>query len=386
MWDRFLKACRCQPVDRTPVWFMRQAGRYMSEYRALRERYGILELIKTPELAAQVTLQPLAAMDVDAAIIFADILTLLEGMGLRLEFARGEGPVIHNPIRRAADVDALADPPIQESVGYTLAALGMVRRELDGRTPVIGFSGAPFTLASYAIEGGASRHYLHTKGLMFEAPDVWHRLMSVLAERVGRYLAAQAAAGAQALQLFDSWAGELAPADYRAHVLPYTRRAIELAVGSGQASEQATEQATGQTSGQTSGRASGHGSRQSTPTTSPPTVPVIHFATHTAGFLEDFAAAGADVVGVDWRMDLAAAGRRIGAGRAIQGNLDPIALFAPWEALRDRVDAVMVAAGGRAGHIFNVGHGILPGTPVASVARVADYVHQWSTRDIQAMS
>jgi len=337
MWDRFLRACRREPVDCTPVWFMRQAGRYMPEYRALRERYGILELIKTPELAAEVTRQPLAAFELDAAIIFADILPLLEGMGLGLDFVRGEGPVIHNPLRRAADIDALVDPPVEESIGYTIETVRLMRAELDGRTPLIGFSGAPFTLAAYAIEGGSSRNYVRTKGLMLEDPAAWHRLLGKLSERVGRYLAAQARAGAQAVQLFDSWAGALSPEDYRAHVLPHSRRAIELAAQSG--------------------------------------VPVIHFATDTGGFLEDFAAAGADVIGLDWRVDLDRGWERVGPGFAIQGNLDPVALNAPWEALRTRADAVLARAGGRAGHIFNLGHGILPETPVDNVKRLAEHVH-----------
>jgi len=337
MWDRFLRACRREPVDRTPVWFMRQAGRYMPEYRALRERYGILEIIKTPELAVEVTRQPLRAFDLDAAIIFADILPLLEGMGLRLEFAYGEGPVIHNPVRGAEDIDALADPPIEESVGYTLDAIRLMRAEIDGRTPLIGFSGAPFTLASYAIEGGASRNFTRTKGLMLEQPAAWHRLMSKLADRVGRYVAAQAHAGAQAVQLFDSWVGTLSPDDYRTFALPYTRHAIGLAAETG--------------------------------------VPVIHFATDTGGMLEDFASVGGDVVGLDWRMDLDRGWERVGERFAVQGNLDPVALLAPWEILRTRADAVLVRAGGRRGHIFNLGHGILPGTPVDNVKRLAEYVH-----------
>lgn len=341
MWDRFLHACHGQPVDRTPVWFMRQAGRYMPEYRALRERYGILELIKAPELAAEVTLQPLRALPVDAAIIFADILTLLEGLGLQLEFARGEGPVIHNPVRRAADVAALADPPIEESLGYTLAAIRLVRRELEGQCPLIGFSGAPFTLASYAIEGGASRNYERAKGLMWAEPAAWDRLMSLLAERVGRYLAAQAAAGAQALQLFDSWAGALSPGDYRRHVLPYSRRAIAIAREAG--------------------------------------VPVIHFSTGTSAYLEAVAEAGGDVIGVDWRVGLADARRRLGPSRPVQGNLDPVLLQGPWPVLQAAADEVL-AGGGGLGHVFNLGHGILPTTPVDQVRRLVDHVHQASER------
>jgi uroporphyrinogen decarboxylase len=343
MWDRFLHACHGRPVDRTPVWFMRQAGRYMSEYRALRERYGILELIKAPDLAAEVTLQPMRALPVDAAIIFADILTLLEGLGLQLEFARGEGPIIHNPLRQAADVAALADPPIEESLGYTLEAIRLVRRELEGRSPLIGFSGAPFTLASYAIEGGSSRNYERAKGLMWAEPAVWDRLMSLLAERVGRYLAAQAAAGAQALQLFDSWAGALSPGDYRRHVLPYSRRAIAIAREAG--------------------------------------VPVIHFSTGTGAYLEAVDEAGGDVLGVDWRVDLAETRRRLGPHRPVQGNLDPVLLQGPWPQLRAAADEVL-AGGGGLGHVFNVGHGILPATPVDQVRRLIEHVHQVSERAV----
>ncbi len=342
MWDRFLHACHGRVVDRTPVWFMRQAGRYMPEYRALRERHGILDLIKAPELAAEVTLQPVRAMPVDAAIIFADILTLLEGMGLQLEFVRGEGPVIHNPVRVAADLEALSDPPIEESLGFTLDAIRLVRAELDGRCPLIGFSGAPFTLASYAIEGGASRNYERAKGLMWADPAGWDRLMSLLAERIGRYLVAQAAAGAQALQLFDSWAGALSPADYRRHVLPYSRRVIEIARGSG--------------------------------------VPVIHFSTGTGTYLEAVAEAGGDVIGLDWRVDLADARRRLGEERPVQGNLDPVLLQAPWPVLRGAADGILAAAAGRPGHVFNLGHGILPATPVDQVRRLTEHVHEVTER------
>jgi uroporphyrinogen decarboxylase len=336
MWDRFLRACRREPVDRTPIWLMRQAGRYMPEYRALRERHTLLELVKTPELAVAVTLQPIEAFALDAAIIFADILPLLEGMGLDLEFAKGEGPVIHNPLRSVTDIDRLVDPAIEDSLGFTVEAVRLARRALDGRVPLIGFSGAPFTLASYAIEGGSSRNYTRAKGLMYSEPAAWHRLMSLLAERVGRYLAAQAAAGAQALQLFDSWAGALSPDDYRRYVAPHNRRALDLA------------------------RATG--------------VPVIHFATGTAGFLEDQAAAGADVLGVDWRIDLGTAWDRIGTERAIQGNLDPVLLLAPWPEVERGAAQVLTQAAGRPGHIFNLGHGILPETPVDTVRRLVEWV------------
>ena len=228
--SRFLRACRREPVDATPIWLMRQAGRYMPEYRALREQHPFLEMVKTPELACQVTLQPINAFDLDAAIIFADILPPLEGMGLHLTFAAGDGPVIHNPVRSAEDVDALAVRPPEETLGFTLEAIRLARRELDGRgIPLIGFSGAPFTLASYAIEGGGSANHAVAKTFMMAEPEAWHRLMGKLSQVVGEYLLAQAEAGAQVLQLFDSWVGQLSPADYREYVLPHSRRSLEIA-------------------------------------------------------------------------------------------------------------------------------------------------------------
>ena len=338
--DRFLKACRREPVDRTPVWLMRQAGRYMTEYRRLREAHTILEIIKTPELAAEVTLQPINAFDLDAAIIFADILPPLEAMGLSLEFIRGEGPVIHNPLRIDADVAALSVPDARESMGFTMEAIRLVRRELAGRVPLIGFSGAPFTLASYAIEGGATRSFVLTKSLLYNQPQTWHDLMDKLATMVGDYLVAQAEAGAQVLQLFDSWAGALSPDDYRRYVLPYSRRVIQTAGSSG--------------------------------------VPVIHFGTGTSGMLELIKESGGDVIGVDWRIDLADAWRRLGDEVDIQGNLVPVALFAPLPQLEVHVDRILAQAAGRPGHIFNLGHGILPQTPVEHVAALVDMVHELS--------
>jgi uroporphyrinogen decarboxylase len=338
--DRLLKACRREPVEPTPVWLMRQAGRYMPEYRRLREKHTILEIIKTPELAVEVTLQPINAFDLDAAIIFADILPPLEAMGLSLEFVRGEGPVIHNPLRFAADVAALSIPDPRESLSFTLEAIRLVRRELAGRIPLIGFSGAPFTLASYAIEGGATRSFILTKSLMYNQPEAWHELMDKLASMIGDYLKAQAEAGAQVLQLFDSWAGALSPADYRRHVLPYSRRAIQTAASSG--------------------------------------VPVVHFGTGTSGMLETIKEAGGDVIGLDWRVNLADAWRRLGDDVAVQGNLDPVALFAPLPELKRHVTDILAQADGRPGHIFNLGHGILPQTPVEHVAALVDMVHKLS--------
>ena len=338
--SRFLAACRREPVDCTPIWLMRQAGRYLAEYRALRQRYSILEIIQTPELAVEVTLQPMRAFDLDAAIIFADILPPLQAMGLQLTFGKGDGPVIHNPIRTAADVEALRCPDPEEGLAFTLEAIRLARRELEGRAPLIGFSGAPFTLASYAIEGGASRNYERTKGMMYSEPATWHRLMEKLADLVGRYLAAQVRAGAQAVQLFDRWVGALSPADYREHVLPYSRHAIELARREG--------------------------------------VPIIHFSTGTAGMLEWIRQAGGDVIGVDWRVDLDVAWQRLGDGVAIQGNLDPVALLAPRSEMERCAERVLRQAAGRLGHIFNLGHGILPQTPVDNVRALVDYVHEYS--------
>ncbi len=341
--SRFLKACRREETDATPIWLMRQAGRYMEEYRTLREKYSILQIIKTPELAREVTMQPINAFDLDAAIIFADILPPLEGMGLELDFLKGEGPVIYNPVRSAADVEKLRVRPPEEVLSFTLEAIKQTREELDNRgIPLIGFSGAPFTLASYAVEGGSSKNRLHVKGMMMGDPDSWHSMMSKFAEVAGHYLLAQAQAGAQALQLFDSWVGELSPDDYREYVMPYSKRAIEIAKQAG--------------------------------------VPVIHFGTNTNGMLELIRDAGGNVIGVDWRIRLDDAQERLGDGVAIQGNLDPVALFAPWEALQHRAQQVLDQAQGKPGHIFNLGHGILPKTPVDNVKRLVDFVHEYSSR------
>jgi uroporphyrinogen decarboxylase len=339
--DRFLRACRREPVDVVPIWLMRQAGRYMEEYRALREQYSILEIIKTPDLAAQVTLQPLHRFQLDAAIIFADILPILEGMGLRLEYVKGDGPVIYNPLRTAADIEALKTPPPEEALPFTLEAIKQVKAVLAGETPLIGFSGAPFTLASYAIEGGGSKNYIGTKSLMYEQPQTWRLLMDKLAASVGNYLRAQAEAGADALQLFDSWIGALSPADYREYVLPYSRRAIEIAKSSRD-------------------------------------LPLIHFGTGTAGMLALLKEAGGDVIGVDWRIDVGQASRQLGDDVAIQGNLDPVVLFAPIPEIKRQAARIIDRVRGRAGYIFNLGHGILPQTPVEHVAALVDFVHEYS--------
>ncbi len=338
--DRFLRACRRERVDHTPLWLMRQAGRYLPEYRRLRERHPMLEMIKTPELAAEVTLQPLRRFDLDAAIVFGDILPPLEAMGAEVRFVQGEGPVLPRRIRSARDVETLRLPEAAEIAPFTQEAIRLVSRELAGRLPLLGFAGAPFTLAGYLVEGESSRDYASTKRLMYNDAAAWHSLMDKLACLVGLYLQAQVQAGAQALQMFDSWVGILNPADYREYVLPYSRRALEMA------------QATG--------------------------VPVIHFTTGTAGMLETIKEAGGDVIGIDWRVDLESAWRRLGDEVAIQGNLDPVALFAPLPRLRQQAEGVLRQAGGRPGHIFNLGHGVLPETPPEHVAELVDFVHRWA--------
>lgn len=340
--DRFLKACRREQVDCTPVWFMRQAGRYMPEYRAIRARHTLLEICAQPELAVEVTLQPVRAFDVDAAILFADILLPLMPMGIHLEFAKGEGPIIHNPIGSRADVEALRPVEPRESLAHVLEAVRLVRRELDGKTPLIGFAGAPFTLASYLVEGGSSRNYLRTKRLMYSDARTWHSLMSKLGCVIADYLTAQVNAGAQIVQLFDSWVGALSPDDYREYVLPHSRFIIEQLQRTG--------------------------------------VPLIHFGTDTAALLPLLKEAGGDVIGLDWRVDLDRGWETIGLDRAVQGNLDPVALFAPRDELERRVRRILDQAANRPGHIFNLGHGILPETPVENVKAVAEMVHEFSHR------
>lgn len=344
----FLRVCHGLPTARTPIWLMRQAGRYMAEYRAIRAQHAMLTVIQTPELAAEVTLQPINAFGFDAAIIFADILPPLIGMGLDLEFVKGEGPVIHNPIRRTYDVDVLATPPAEEHLGSTLEAIRLATAELAPRdVPLIGFAGAPFTLASYAIEGGGSKNYDKVKAFMYSEPAAWKRLMNKLVTVQGDYLLKQAQAGAAALQLFDSWAGlALGVQDYVRFVQPYNTALFQMLARAG--------------------------------------VPVINFSTGTAAYLNEVAACGGDVIGVDWRMPLDWAWAQFGYDRPIQGNLDPVALLAPWRELKYQVDDVLArAAAGKAqggpGHIFNLGHGIFKTTAVENVQRLVDYVHEKSS-------
>jgi len=335
---RFLDACRRRTPDATPVWFMRQAGRCLPAYRSMRERHAFLEMCKTPELAAEITLMPVHAFDVDAAVIFADIMLPVEPMGVDLEMREGVGPVIHNPIRTMADVARLRVIEPAEDVPFVLDAIRLVHGELAGKRAVLGFAGAPFTLACYLIEGKPSREYGLAKGLMYREPEVWHALMSRLSAVTAAYLRAQIAAGADAVQLFDSWVGALNPADYRRYVQPHVRAIFDAVWETG--------------------------------------APAIHFGTGTSGLLEDMAAAGGDVISVDARVMLDDAWARIGRDRGIQGNLDPTRLLAGWEATEEGARDVLRRAGGRPGHVFNLGHGVLPPTDPDLLARLVAFVHE----------
>jgi len=332
----FMRACRREAVPYTPVWLMRQAGRYMREYRDVRSRVGFLELCKTPDLAAEVTVTAAERLNVDAAIIFADILLIVEPMGIDLEFAKGEGPAIHNPVRVASDVERLREVETVESLDYVFEAIRRTRRALRRDLPLIGFSGAPFTLASYIVEGGGSRNYIHTKSLMYGDSGAWHSMMSLISRALIRYLNTQIAAGAQAVQIFDSWVGCLSPDDYREYVLPHTRAVIQNIT---------------------------------------PGTPVIHFGTGTASLLELMREAGGDVIGLDWRVDLADGWQRLG-DVAVMGNLDPVVLFADRDFIRAQAHHILERAGGRLGHVFNLGHGILPETPVDNVIALVEAVHE----------
>ncbi|MBV8084198.1 MAG: uroporphyrinogen decarboxylase [Chloroflexi bacterium] len=335
MTSRLLQACRREPVDRTPVWFMRQAGRVLPEYRAIRERHDLVSISQQPELCAEVTLQPVRRFGVDAAILFADIMTPLIAIGLDLRIVEREGPVLGTPIRCAADLERLRPLEPEEDVPYVMEAIRLVRQQLPAELPLICFAGGPFTLASYLIEGRASRTFERTKQLMYCQPAVWASLMERLAAMVRVYLQAQVAAGADVVQLFDSWVGCLSPDDYRTYVQPYSRSIFE-------------------------------GLRDA---------PTIHFGTDTGSLLTAMAEAGGDVIGVDWRVPLDVAWQRIGHERAVQGNLDPLTLLGPWEVVRDSAQRVLEQAEGRPGHIFNLGHGLHPQTPVENVVRLVELVH-----------
>ncbi|HZR85064.1 MAG TPA: uroporphyrinogen decarboxylase [Candidatus Binatia bacterium] len=337
----FLLACRRQPTPYTPVWLMRQAGRFLPEYRAVRERHSFLGLCKSPSAAAEVTVQPVERLGVDAAILFADILLVLEPLGLGLEFNPGDGPSLAHPIRSAEQVRRLPRVDVADALGFVFETVRVVKSALAGRVPLIGFAGAPFTVAAYAIEGGGSRSYETTKRFLYEEPEAWNELLARLVDVTADYLNAQVAAGAEAVQVFDSWVGHLAPADYARAILPHMQRLF------------------------------GRLDRR---------VPAIHFSTGTGGYVELIAQAGGDVVGVDWRVPIGSAWERVGSERAIQGNLDPAVLLGPRREIAGRVKDILGEVGGRPGHVFNLGHGVLPTTPVDNVLALVDAVHELSAR------
>jgi len=337
--SNFIRACKSQPVARTPVWFMRQAGRYMAEYRAIRKQHSLLEICKKPELAAQVTIEAAEILAVDAAIIFADLLLPLEVMGLPFHFSAGEGPVIEKPVRRKEDIANLRTDRAAE-LGYVSEAVSLVAQHFADRIPVIGFCGAPFTLASYMIEGGGSRNYVHAKKMMYNHPSEWDALMSKLVEVTAAYSAEQVRAGADAIQIFDSWVGCLSVEDYRRYVLPHVTVMVKQLQETG--------------------------------------VPIIYFGTDSATLLPAMNETGAEVIGLDWRIPLDEGWQRLDHRAAVQGNLDPVLLFADWKELKSRAEDVLRRAGGRPGHIFNLGHGILPETPVDNVRNLAKLVQQYS--------
>jgi uroporphyrinogen decarboxylase len=340
--DRFLRACRREPVDATPVWFMRQAGRYMPEYRELRRRYSLMDICRAPELAVAVTMQPVEVIEVDAAILFSDLLVPFTPMGIDFDFVKGEGPSIENPIRCDRDVARLRRFEPRHALAHVLETIRILRRELEGRVPLIGFGGAPFTLAAYAIEGGPSTNYAHTKTFMYSQPAAWHRLCEYFADVMTDYLTAQVEAGVQALQIFDSWAGALGRQDYREFVLPHSRRLISGLASTG--------------------------------------VPLIHFGVGTTAILREIAEAGGDVIGVDWRQPLDDAWAVVGEDRGVQGNLDPTLLLGPRDRMLMAADDVLARAARRHGHIFNLGHGVLPATSLERVQELAKHVHDASRR------
>lgn len=335
-----MKAVRREAVDTTPVWIMRQAGRYLPEYMAVRNKTTFIELCKTPELACEVTVTARNILGVDAAILFADLLPILEPMGIDLEYVKGEGPVIHNPLRETGAVDRLTALESVEPLDYVFQAVRMIRSELPGDIPLLGFAGAPFTLASYCIEGGGSKNYVHTKSLMYNDAGAWNELMTRLVDSVSIYLKAQIAAGCQAVQVFDSWAGCLSPADYRQFVLPHTKRLIDLVKDK---------------------------------------APVINFLTGNPALLPLQKEAGGTVMGVDWRIDLGDARDIFGAEFAVQGNMDPVSIYADLPVLKQRVQDVLDSAGPRPGHIFNLGHGVMPDMNPVHVKAVVEYVHELGT-------
>lgn len=334
--DRFLRACRCQAVDRTPIWLMRQAGRYQPEYRQLRQKYSMLELCTTPELAAEVTLLPLRAFELDAAILFSDLTIPFLAMEVPFTLKENVGPVIAHPIRTDTDVDRLRIMEPNDDLPFVSESIRLLRREL--RVPLIGFAGAPFTLAAYLVEGGPSRDYSRVRAMMYARPELWDRLLATLAENVARYLRAQVEAGAQAVQIFDSWVGAISPQAYRRHILPVTKHIVDALKPLG--------------------------------------APIIYFGTGTASLLEAMSQTGADVIGLDWRVSIDEAWQRLNHACAVQGNMDPAAMLASAEVVQREAREILRLVDGRPGHIFNLGHGILPDTPVENVKVLVDTVHE----------
>jgi uroporphyrinogen decarboxylase len=347
--DTFLRACRGEEVPHTPVWIMRQAGRYLKQYQKIRKKVDFLTLCKTPELAAEVTIQPIDALGVDAAILFSDILIPLEAMGMNLEFHEKKGPVFEYPVRDDKAVERLEIPEPEETVNFVMETIKILRRELKKRVPLIGFSGAPFTLATYMIEGGTSKNFLHTKRMVFQDPDLFSSLMDKITDTTTRYLKAQVKAGAQALQIFDTWAGIFSPRDFEDHALYYVKEIIK-GIRDWQRLEDREE------------------------------VPIIYFVGQCSGLLEGIKDSGADVIGVDWRINIDDAIRRTGNGFPVQGNLDPCALFLPKAKIEERVKDILTRASAARGHIFNLGHGVLPETPVENVVALVEMVHRLSSR------
>ena len=347
----FLKACRGEAVPYTPVWIMRQAGRYLKQYQKIRKKVDFLTLCKTPELAAEVTIQPIDALGVDAAILFSDILIPVEAMGMKLEFFEKKGPVLNPPIRNEASIKKLAVPNPEEDMNFVLETIKILRRELNGKVPLIGFSGAPLTMATYMIEGGTSKNFLQTKRMIFQTPDLYASLMDKVTQTVIEYLKSQIKAGAQAVQLFDTWAGVLSPGDYKKFALPYVKRVIDDL-------------------------------RPQTSDFRPQTskIPIIYFVGECAGLLEEIKTCGADVIGIDWRINIDDAIKRLGSNFSVQGNLDPCALFLPKDKIRERVKEVLNRASFARGHIFNLGHGVLPETPVENVVTMVEMVHRLSRK------
>jgi len=342
--DTFLRACRGEQVPYTPVWLMRQAGRYMKEYQDVRAQVDFLTLCRTPELAAKVTLQPVDALGVDAAILFSDILVLVEAMGMGVEFHEKKGPVISDPVRTRSRLDRLYEPIPEDDLDYVMETIGILRKELEGRVPLIGFSGAPFTLATYMVEGGTSKNFVNTKKMMFQSPALFRDLMDRISASVLSYLRAQIKAGAQAVQIFDTWAGVLSPDEFREFVLPRVKAIV---------------------SGLKKAKDGGK-------------IPVIYFANNCGAILKDVRKVGADVIGLDWRVDIKDAVRALGKKVSVQGNLDPCALFLPPEGIRERAAAIIEGARGARGHVFNLGHGVLPETPVEAAAALVRAVHELS--------